>query len=374
MLLVSVRDFDRVNRSAGRAERILGLSAAAERHVVDVETGLRGYLLTGDAGFLEPYHAGRLRQRADLAAMGLLITDPAQQRRLRRADARRRRLRRGLRRAAAHARRATSARRGRRGDGRRQAAPGRAARTFDAFNRAEERISAARRARAASRGDRVGPDRRRRRGRRRARAAPARLLPAPRRAAPGAPRRASPPRRLAAGDRDARVPAGGRGEVALLGASFNAMAEALGAREEDLRVAGDRLQGILDHATTMISVKDVDGRYLLVGRAWEQATGQVGGRRRSAAPTPSCCPADVARRVARRRPRGHPHRRAGRVRARRRSRGGRALPPDRQVPAQGRRRRRLRRRPRWPPTSPTASARWPRRSRPRARSPSSWPT
>ena len=44
-------------------------------------------------------------------------------------------------------------------------------------------------------------------------------------------------RRLAAGRRDVRVPVSGRGEVALLAESFNGMAEALGAREEDLRVA-----------------------------------------------------------------------------------------------------------------------------------------
>ena len=72
VLLVSVREFDRETGSAGRAERILSLSAAAERHVVDVETGLRGYLLTGETRFLEPYHAGRLgyarRPRGDGAA------------------------------------------------------------------------------------------------------------------------------------------------------------------------------------------------------------------------------------------------------------------------------------------------------------------
>jgi uncharacterized protein (DUF1810 family) len=52
------------------------------------------------------------------------------------------------------------------------------------------------------------------------------------------------------------------------------MADALTAREEELRVAGDRLQGILDHATTLISIKDVDGRYILVGRTWQEAAGR----------------------------------------------------------------------------------------------------
>ena len=65
VLLVSVRDFDRESRSAGRAERILGISAAAERHVVDVETGLRGYLLTGDPRVPRavPLRPAQLRRR-----------------------------------------------------------------------------------------------------------------------------------------------------------------------------------------------------------------------------------------------------------------------------------------------------------------------
>ena len=54
------------------------------------------------------------------------------------------------------------------------------------------------------------------------------------------------------------------------------MADALVARKEDLRVQNDRLRGILDHTTTTISVKDRDGRYLLVNDQWRQAMGQVG--------------------------------------------------------------------------------------------------
>ena len=82
VLLVNVRDFDRVTRSAGRAERILSLAAGAERDIIDVETGLRGYLLTGESRFLEPYHAGRGRYRGDFAAIQQLVTDPAQKLRL----------------------------------------------------------------------------------------------------------------------------------------------------------------------------------------------------------------------------------------------------------------------------------------------------
>jgi signal transduction histidine kinase/DNA-binding response OmpR family regulator/HAMP domain-containing protein len=69
--------------------------------------------------------------------------------------------------------------------------------------------------------------------------------------------------RLAEGGLDARVPDAGRGEIRLLASSFNAMAGALATREDDLRVQSDRLQGILDHTTTSISVKDREGRYVL---------------------------------------------------------------------------------------------------------------
>jgi PAS domain S-box-containing protein len=81
---------------------------------------------------------------------------------------------------------------------------------------------------------------------------------------------------LAHGRLDARVPASGLGEIGRLGQAFNAMAAALAGRDEDLRVQTDRLQGILDHTTTTISVKDRDGRYLLVNDQWRTAMGQAG--------------------------------------------------------------------------------------------------
>ncbi|HWK26813.1 MAG TPA: response regulator [Solirubrobacter sp.] len=82
--------------------------------------------------------------------------------------------------------------------------------------------------------------------------------------------------RLADGDLETRVPVGGLGEIARLGAAFNTMAAALAARERDLAVQTERLQAILDHATTTISVKDRDGRYLLVNDTWRHATGLAG--------------------------------------------------------------------------------------------------
>jgi PAS domain S-box-containing protein len=78
---------------------------------------------------------------------------------------------------------------------------------------------------------------------------------------------------LAGGNLAARVSSSGLGEIGALGRAFNSMADALAAREADLRVQTDRLHGILEHTTTMISVKDREGRYLLVNEQWRRSAG-----------------------------------------------------------------------------------------------------
>ncbi len=52
------------------------------------------------------------------------------------------------------------------------------------------------------------------------------------------------------------------------------MADSLAERERELRVTNDRLDGILEHATVSISVKDLEGRYVLVNRQWLEITGK----------------------------------------------------------------------------------------------------
>ena len=268
-LVLNIRGQHDDAQNALRAERILGESNAAERDLVDIETGLRGYLLTGEAEYLEPYEAGRLHYAAHLETMRMLVTDAAQRTRLTK-------LRRD---SDAYVEAYAVSLRATRGgidlkdeiaDGKRDLDLLRA--QFDTFNQAEVALANARRERTAASSSRSV------------------LL-----AAAGATgsalvlillaiylqrsilvpvrRVAVAARRLATGRRDARVPLGGRGEIALLGESFNGMADSLTAREEELRVASDRLDGILGHATAMISVKDVDGRYLLVGRRWQEETG-----------------------------------------------------------------------------------------------------
>jgi two-component system sensor histidine kinase/response regulator len=270
-LVLNIREQHAAAQDALRSERIINASNAAERDLVDVETGLRGYLLTHEPQYLQPYEAGRLRYAARFAALKMLVHYPAQERRLAALRHEADEFVEGYAvplRAARQAGLEASAV----DEGKRRLDDLRA--RFDQFNSVASRWGSHRRDRSMARTDRsmliaaIGAG-----GSaivllllwlylQRAVLVPVRRV-------------ALAARRLASGRGDARVPLGGRGEVALLAQSFNGMADALVAREEDLRIAGDRLRGILEHATAMISVKDVDGRYILVGRRWEEVIGRT---------------------------------------------------------------------------------------------------
>src|SRR4051794_2890918 len=269
-LVLNIRGQHAVAQDALGAERILSASNAAERDLVDVETGLRGYLLTGEPRYLEPYETGRRGYAERFRTMQSLVHDHAQVVRL---DALRRTAREYVDGYAAMRVAGHGAADGEDlAEGKRRLDQVRDG--FDDFNRAETTLGDGRRARTDATSSRsvliaatgAGVS-----------AIVLLLLWLYLQRAVLLPVRpvATAARRLASGRSDARVSLGGRGEVALLAQSFNGMADALFAREEDLRVAGDRLQGILDHATAMISVKDVDGRYILVGRRWEQRIGRT---------------------------------------------------------------------------------------------------
>ena len=53
---------------------------ATLRHLVDVETGCRGFALTGYESYLEPYESGKYAVGQDLQTLRLLIADPGQER------------------------------------------------------------------------------------------------------------------------------------------------------------------------------------------------------------------------------------------------------------------------------------------------------
>ena len=211
------------------------------------------------------------------------------------------------------------------------------------FQRAEEAISASRRAATASRGRPHDRDRRPRRRRQRARAArcsastctgpccsPCAASPMAAKRLRGRSQRArarAQPRR----GRAARVRRSTRWRTRSRPASRSCAWPATACR------------GSSQHASAMISVKDADGRYLLVGRRWEEVSGRraadvIGRTDAELMPGRHAAPSRAADLQVIRT--GEP----ARVRARLDHHRGHALVPDRQVPAQGRRRRGLRRR------------------------------
>jgi len=76
--------------------------------------------------------------------------------------------------------------------------------------------------------------------------------------------------RLGEGELDVGVPEQGRGEVGALGRAFNSMSRTLRDREGALRITNERFRGILDNAPAAIYIKDTDSRYLLVNREFER--------------------------------------------------------------------------------------------------------
>jgi signal transduction histidine kinase len=58
VLLLAIRDQRSSAQLARHAQEVLGAANRVERLLVDIETGTRGYLLTGEDQFLQPAHAG----------------------------------------------------------------------------------------------------------------------------------------------------------------------------------------------------------------------------------------------------------------------------------------------------------------------------
>ena len=269
-MVVTVHSLDTTSKAQRKTTQLTQEALQLERLVVDLETGVRGYMLTDDKRFLEPYRSGRAKLATRLARLHALAP-PAQRKRIQRID-------RDLNAYITDYTEpliqdhsgsvlAATTEGKRRLDGLRG--------QFAALGNAQATISAARRAHAQALRSRMlvlaaggsivsvlmliglGFGLRR-----------FVLLPV-RRVARAA-------EHVAQGRLDTRVPANGFGEIGQLGASFNTMAAALTAREGDLSVQSDRLQSILDYTTTTISVKDRDGHYLLVNDEWRRAMGQVG--------------------------------------------------------------------------------------------------
>ncbi len=270
--LMGARQQHDVGESARRSEQVLRVSNGLERRVIDLETGLRGYLLTGQEGYLEPYMDARGSIPGQLDSLIELARVPAQDRRARRLQT----LIESYMRSYAAPLRANGLVMTRDDVldsstlGKRKVDEIRA--EFAVFNAAQQRLAVSRLARWNERVERTttlgGAGL----------VLSVLLLSAlalylRRSVLRPVQRVAHAAGELADGRLDVRVPVAGSGEIATLAGSFNGMAGALAERERELRVTNDRLQGILDHATTSISVRDPEGRYLVVNRTWEEVAG-----------------------------------------------------------------------------------------------------
>ncbi len=267
-MVVTVRSLESTSRAQRSTSEMTQESLALERVVVDLETGVRGYMLTDDPRFLEPYRRGREKLATRLDRLAVL-SPPSMRGIVARIDHDLADYITNYTEPLIHDQRESVLAATTEGKSRLDALRSQ----FAGLSEAQRALTMERRLKSQSLRQRMlvlaaagflasafllialGLCLRR-----------FVLLPV-RRVAFGA-------QRVSEGHLDTRVPANGLGEIGQLGASFNTMAAALAAREEDLSVQTARLQAILMYTTTTISVKDRDGRYLLVNDEWRRAMGQ----------------------------------------------------------------------------------------------------
>lgn len=60
-------------------DRVTRAASELQRQSIDMETGMRGFLITGDESFLEPYQSAVPRIKGDTAALRELVSDNRQQ-------------------------------------------------------------------------------------------------------------------------------------------------------------------------------------------------------------------------------------------------------------------------------------------------------
>jgi signal transduction histidine kinase len=75
VLLLSIIDLHDAGQRAGRSEEVLVLANGLERQIVDVQTGERGFVISGRDSFLEPWKAAQAAFPGQAAALGQLVAD-----------------------------------------------------------------------------------------------------------------------------------------------------------------------------------------------------------------------------------------------------------------------------------------------------------
>ena len=83
VLLLAVDDLRDTTRLSRHSQEVLSTANRLERLVIDLETGERGFLITGEKRFLQPWEAARLAIPRESADLMKLTVVPAQARRSR---------------------------------------------------------------------------------------------------------------------------------------------------------------------------------------------------------------------------------------------------------------------------------------------------
>jgi signal transduction histidine kinase len=260
VLLSSVADLRALERRARQSEEVLEVANLLERQVVDLETGQRGFVITGEDRFLDPWRHAQTAFPGEAATLERLVgSDPEQQARARRiVEAARSYLRDYSIPLVATARRDLAA-------AQTEAATDEGRQRMDAIRDEFDRFLAAERGLAAAR-------------ERRSDAAAERAIAAAavglggsilliavfagyldRAIAQPVRRTATMADRLAAGDLGARTAEQGVGEIGVLERSFNTMAGSLEQSREELAASRARIVAAGDQARRRIERDLHDG-------------------------------------------------------------------------------------------------------------------
>jgi signal transduction histidine kinase len=84
VLIVAIGGLRDSSRRAGHSQQVLAASDGLQKLVIDLETGVRGFVITGQERFLEPWTAARAAFPAQVRALNRLVENPDQTTRVRR--------------------------------------------------------------------------------------------------------------------------------------------------------------------------------------------------------------------------------------------------------------------------------------------------
>lgn len=80
---LQAKQVEHSNQRVSHTHEVMGRLEGLLIELVDAETGQRGYLLTGEPGYLEPYHRGKRQFPGEIEELQELTSDnPRQQKRI----------------------------------------------------------------------------------------------------------------------------------------------------------------------------------------------------------------------------------------------------------------------------------------------------